>query len=44
MTTALPDLEAFRVSLVGRRGALCTVIAADRPIRVGDPVAVLVRA
>ena len=40
----LPDREAFRKSLVGRRGALCTVVAADAPIRVGDPVEVLVRA
>src|SRR5207253_2644645 len=31
------DVEAFRVSLEGRRGALCTVVAADGPIRVGDP-------
>ena len=38
------DVEAFRVSLVGRRGALCTVVAADGPIRIGDAVAVLVRA
>jgi MOSC domain-containing protein YiiM len=38
------DVEAFRASLVGRRGALCTVLVADGPIRIGDPVAVLVRA
>ncbi len=38
------DVEAFRVSLIGRRGALCTVLAADGPIRIGDPVDVLVRA
>lgn len=38
------DVEAFRVSLVGRRGALCTVVAAEGPIRIGDPVTVLVRA
>ena len=38
------DVEAFRLSLDGRRGALCTVLAADGPIRIGDPVAVLVRA
>ncbi|TME91186.1 MAG: hypothetical protein E6I40_13250 [Chloroflexi bacterium] len=38
------DVEAFRVSLEGRRGALCTVVAADGPIRVGDPVEVLVKA
>jgi MOSC domain-containing protein YiiM len=38
------DVEAFRLSLVGRRGALCTVLVADGPIRIGDPVTVLVRA
>ena len=38
------DVEAFRVSLVRRRGALCTVVAAEAPIRVGDTVTVLVRA
>ena len=38
------DREAFRQSLVGRRGALCTVSAVSGPIRVGDPVDVLVRA
>jgi MOSC domain-containing protein YiiM len=38
------DLEAFRASLAGRRGAVCTVVAADGPIRVGDPVSILVRA
>ena len=35
------DREEFRRSLVGRRGALCTVVAAGAPIRVGDPVALL---
>ena len=40
----VPDREAFRVSLLGRRGALCTVSAVSGPIRVGDPVEVLVRA
>jgi MOSC domain-containing protein YiiM len=40
----VPDREAFRASLVGRRGALCTVAGATAPIRVGDPVEVLVRA
>ena len=38
------DREAFRQSLLGRRGALCTVSAVSGPIRVGDPVEVLVRA
>ena len=40
----VPDREAFRDSLLGRRGALCTVSAVSGPIRVGDPVEVLVRA
>jgi MOSC domain-containing protein YiiM len=40
----VPDREAFRVSLLGRRGALCTVSAVSGPIRVGDPVEILVRA
>jgi len=40
----VPDREAFRQSLLGRRGALCTVSAVSGPIRVGDPVEVLVRA
>lgn len=39
-----PDVLAFQASLAGRRGATCTVIATDGPIRVGDPVNVLVRA
>ena len=39
----VPDREQFRQSLLGRRGALCTVSAASGPIRVGDPVALLVR-
>jgi MOSC domain-containing protein YiiM len=40
----VPDREEFRRSLLGRRGALCTVAAVDGPIRVGDRVEVLVRA
>lgn len=40
----VPDREAFRESLLGRRGALCTVSAVTGPIRVGDPAEVLVRA
>ncbi len=40
----LPDPEAFRLSLVGRRGALCTVSAVSGPIRVGDLVELLVPA
>jgi MOSC domain-containing protein YiiM len=35
------DVEEFRLSLVGRRGALCTVVAVDGPVRVGDTVTVL---
>ncbi len=38
------DREEFRQSLLGRRGALCTVAAVSAPIHVGDPVEVLVRA
>ena len=34
------DVEAFRASLRGRRGALCTVVRAAGPIRVGDGVEV----
>jgi MOSC domain-containing protein YiiM len=40
----VPDPEVFRQSLLGRRGALCTVTAASAPVRVGDPVEVLIRA
>ena len=40
----VPDREEFRLSLVGRRGALCTVSAVSGPIGVGDPVELLVRA
>jgi MOSC domain-containing protein YiiM len=40
----VPDPEAFRQSLLGRRGALCTVVTVTAPIHVGDPVEVLVRA
>ena len=35
------DVVAFQASLVGRRGATCTVIAADGPARIGDAVEVL---
>jgi MOSC domain-containing protein YiiM len=37
----MPDREEFRKALVGRRGALCTVVAATAPIRLGDAVEVL---
>ena len=40
----VPDREVFRESLLGRRGALCTVRAVSGPIRVGDPVELLVHA
>jgi len=40
----VPDREEFRLSLVGRRGALCTVSAVSGPVRVGDPVELHVRA
>ena len=39
-----PDVEAFRVALDGRRGAVCTVTMVEGPIRVGDVVDILVRA
>lgn len=35
------DVVAFKASLAGRRGATCTVVAADGPARVGDAVEVL---
>lgn len=34
------DPEVFRLQLVGRRGAVCTVAAAEAVARVGDPVEV----
>jgi MOSC domain-containing protein YiiM len=40
----VPDPEAFRLSLLGRRGALCTVTAVSAPIRPGDLVEVLIPA
>jgi MOSC domain-containing protein YiiM len=36
------DVEAFRASLRGRRGALCTVVSASGPVRIGDDVEVMV--
>jgi MOSC domain-containing protein YiiM len=35
------DVVAFQASLVGRRGATCTVVAVDGPARIGDAVEVL---
>ena len=35
------DVEVFRRSLLGRRGAACTVVTADAPVRIGDAVEVL---
>lgn len=35
------DREAFRLMLVGRRGAVCTVVTADGPVRRGDAVELL---
>lgn len=35
------DPERFRLSLAGRRGAVCTVVAADAVARVGDRVEVV---
>jgi MOSC domain-containing protein YiiM len=37
----VPDPEEFRRALVGRRGALCTVVAVTASVRVGDSVEVL---
>jgi MOSC domain-containing protein YiiM len=37
----VPDPEELRLSLIGRRGALCTVVTANAPLRVGDAVEVL---
>ena len=34
------DVLAFHLSLEGRRGATCTVIAADGPARIGDAIEV----
>ncbi len=32
------DVEGFQAQLDGRRGVICTVLAADAPARVGDEV------
>ena len=34
------DVQAFQAQLEGRRGLICTVLAADAPVRVGDAVTV----
>ena len=34
------DLREFQAKLEGRRGLICTVLAADAPVHVGDDVAV----
>lgn len=39
----VPDPESLRRSLLGRRGAVCTVAAAEGATRVGDLVVVLAR-
>ena len=38
------DVLTFQAALEGRRGAICTVLTADGPIRVGDQVKVVVPA
>jgi MOSC domain-containing protein YiiM len=38
------DVLAFQAALAHRRGAVCTVVAATGPIRLGDTVEVLVQA
>jgi MOSC domain-containing protein YiiM len=35
------DVEAFRLALAGRRGAVCTVVAAGDVARVGDRVEIV---
>ena len=35
------DVLAFQAALAGRRGAECTVVAAEGPLRIGDVVDVL---
>jgi len=37
----IDDPEEFRSLLEGRRGLVCTVVTADGPVRVGDPVSAL---
>ncbi len=37
------DVVAFQAALAGRRGAECTVVAADGPVRIGDAVEVMAR-
>ena len=37
----IADPDAFRSMLEGRRGLVCTVVRAEGPVRVGDPVGVL---
>jgi len=38
------DAVAFQAALAGRRGAICTVTAANGPVRIGDAVVLLARA
>jgi MOSC domain-containing protein YiiM len=35
------NVPAFQASLAGRRGAICTVVAVDGPVRIGDAAAIL---
>ena len=37
----IADPDEFRSLLEGRRGVVCTVVAADGPVRVGDPVSAM---
>ncbi len=37
----IADPDAFRSMLEGRRGLVCTVVTADGPVRVGDPVSAM---
>ena len=37
----IADPDAFQSLLEGRRGLVCTVVRAEGPLRVGDPVSVM---
>ena len=37
----IADPDEFQAMLEGRRGLVCTVVAAEGPVRVGDPVSAM---
>lgn len=37
----IADPDEFKTMLEGRRGLVCTVVRADGPVRVGDPVSAM---